>query len=309
MTFQPCRPATIKLLPYERAPSGGPLFLVCSHLVVGKDGVILPQDHMPRGAGLVQVDDALVAGPAEPQADIVLILHEIPVHQYVDVLQQLVGHLAATGAGLQNFRLIMVAGIAPNGLLGEQYLYILYKGQQFPLVLRFQRLAPQQRKAVDVLRLQAFQDLVADLLGKRFAIMEIPRHRIETVGAVAPAAGDKQAGAHALAVGDVAVLDGCVIHTGQTPLVDCGAPISCGAGRFRPYGHPQYTSFAAAPQAPGTFQVPFFHRCIAFLYTSSQIYQKTGVIFVTQFLDDGTPKSEYFVYSCFKTTISCGFVS
>ena len=167
---------------------------------------------MPCRAGGVHVNDALVAAAAKTQADIMLRFNKITVHQYVDVLQKFVGHLTAAGSGLHNIAFKGVARVTPDGLVGVQHLYIFNKGQQFALVFRLQRLAPQQRQAVDVARFQALQDLVANLLGEGCTIVEIPRHGIKTVGAAAAAARHKQTGAHTLAVGNVAVFYRCVIH-------------------------------------------------------------------------------------------------
>ena len=126
------------------------------HLVVCEDWIILPQHHMTGSAGAVHINDALIAGAAEPQADVVLVLHEVAVHEHIYILKELVGHLAASAAGPQNFLLKMVAGIAPDGLAGVQRLDVFDEGQQFPLVFRLERLAAQQRQAVDVARSQAF---------------------------------------------------------------------------------------------------------------------------------------------------------
>ena len=131
------------------------------HFVVGKQGVVLPRHNVSGGAGGVHINDALVAAAAEPQADVVLILHKIAVHQHVNILQKLVGHLTPPWTGLQNVALIGVAGVAPDSLVGVQCLYAFYKGQQGALVFRLQRLAPQQGQTVDVIRLQTLQNFVA----------------------------------------------------------------------------------------------------------------------------------------------------
>src|SRR5699024_11044638 len=95
----------------------------------------------------------------------------------------------------------------------------------------------------------------------------------------------------------------------HSPSMIHSTPISCGVWQFSPYGHPQHTSFKARPQAPHSRGHSIFYRKIVILYTSAQIYQKKQGIFVTNFLNDTTIKTEYFVYSCSKTTISCGFYS
>ena len=56
------------------------------HLVIRKNRVVLPKDDLSRRAGLVHVNDALVARTAEPQADIILVLHKFAVHQHIYIL-------------------------------------------------------------------------------------------------------------------------------------------------------------------------------------------------------------------------------
>lgn len=106
----------------------------------------------------------------------------------------------------------IVAGVAPDRLVGVQHLYIFNKGQQLPLVLRLKRLAAQQRKPIDVTGGQTLQYFIANFLGKRRTVAEIPCHGIEAVRAVAAAAGNEQARAHALPVGNITIFNGCVIH-------------------------------------------------------------------------------------------------
>ena len=70
----------------------------------------------------------------------------------------------------------------------------------------------QQRKPIDVTGGQTLQYFIANFLGKRRTVAEIPCHGIEAVRAVAAAAGNEQARAHALPVGNITIFNGCVIH-------------------------------------------------------------------------------------------------
>ena len=117
----------------------------------------------------------------------------------------------------------IVAGIAPDRFVRVKRLDIFDKGQQLALVLRLKRLSAQQRQAVDVAGCQTFKDLVANLLGEGRTIAKVPSHCIEAVGAVAAAARYKQAGAHALAVGNVTIFDRSVIHSGSPAGHPCPA--------------------------------------------------------------------------------------
>ena len=192
--------------------------------MVGKDRVILPQHRMARRPRGVEVQDALVARPAEAQADVVLVLEEGAVHQHVDQAEHLVGDLTPGMAGLQQLGFVDVAGIAPDGLVGIEHPHIVQEGHQRPLVLRLEGFPAQQRKPVDVLRGQAAQDLVAHRLVKGLAVVKIPGHGVEAVGAVPPAARDKQARADAFPVGDITVFDRCVIHSRILPSGSLGVP-------------------------------------------------------------------------------------
>ena len=57
--------------------------------LVARDVYKRQQYGVPGGAGGVQVNDALVAGAAEPQRNIVLCGDEFAVHQHIDQAQHL----------------------------------------------------------------------------------------------------------------------------------------------------------------------------------------------------------------------------
>ena len=72
-----------------RRPAGGYAIRPCNfplHRVIRKNRVILPQNDPARCAGLVHVNDALVARPAEAQTDVVLVLHKVAVHKHIYIL-------------------------------------------------------------------------------------------------------------------------------------------------------------------------------------------------------------------------------
>ena len=72
-----------------RRPAGGYAIRPCNfplHRVIRKNRVILPQNDPARCAGLVHVNDALVARPAEAQTDVVLVLHKVAVHEHIYIL-------------------------------------------------------------------------------------------------------------------------------------------------------------------------------------------------------------------------------
>ena len=132
---------------------------------------------------------------------------------YPEQLQQLIGHLAPGGAGLFAGELLPgVAGVAPHRFVRVQGLEVAHKGQQLPLVLRFHGFAAQQGKPGDVVRLAGGKHLVAGGFVKGLAVAEVPCHSIEAPRAVVAAAGHEYAGAHARAVGDVVIFNGCVVH-------------------------------------------------------------------------------------------------
>ena len=70
----------------------------------------------------------------------------------------------------------------------------------------------QQGDACNIVGLAGCKDLVAHSLVERLAVPEIPCHLVEAARAVVPAARNKDAGAHPRPIGNVVILDCCVIH-------------------------------------------------------------------------------------------------
>jgi len=193
-------------------------FLVPVHGVGGKHGFVLPPHRLPGGQRPGHIQQPLVAAAAEAQGDVVLCLHEFTVHQHIQQLQQLIGHLAPGGAGLFAGELLPgVAGVAPDCFVGVQGLEVAHKGQQLPLVFRLKGLAAQQGQPGNVVRLAGGEHLIAGGLVEGLAVGKIPGHGVEAAGAAVAAAGNKYAGAHAGPVGNVVILDGCVVHS-DTPI-------------------------------------------------------------------------------------------
>ena len=193
-------------------------FLVPVHGVGGKHGFVLPPHRLPGGQRPGHIQQPLVAAAAEAQGDVVLCLHEFTVHQHIQQLQQLIGHLASGQAGLLAGKLLPgVAGVAPHRFVGVQGLEVAHKGQQLPLVFRFKGLAAQQGQPGNVVRLAGGEHLIAGGLVEGLAVGKIPGHGVEAAGAAVAAAGNKYAGAHAGPVGNVVILDGCVVHS-DTPI-------------------------------------------------------------------------------------------
>ena len=115
----------------------------------------------PGGAGGVQVNDALVAGAAEPQRNIVLCGDEFAVHQHIDQAQHLVRHFAAGVAGLQKFGFVYIAGVAPDGFVGVQHPYFVQERHQRTLVFRLKGFAAQKGKPINIIRGKAAQNFIA----------------------------------------------------------------------------------------------------------------------------------------------------
>ena len=70
----------------------------------------------------------------------------------------------------------------------------------------------QQGDACNIVGLAGCKDLVAHSLVERLAVPEIPCHLVEAARAVVPAARNKDAGAHPRPIGNVVILNCCVIH-------------------------------------------------------------------------------------------------
>ena len=87
------------------------------------------------------------------------------------------------------------------------------------LVVRMERLPPQQGQPPDMLRSQGGQQRVHGLLGKRLSELEVPGLRIETAGTAVGTAGHEQRNPHAGTVGNIRFFQICVVHnallTGQ----------------------------------------------------------------------------------------------
>ena len=185
----------------------------------GEHLFVLPPHGLPGGKGLGYVQQTLVAAAAEAQGDVVFGLHESAVHQHIQQCQQLVGHLAPRGTGLFAGKLFpSVAGIAPHRFGRVQRLEVAHKGQQLPLVLRLKGFAAQQGEPGDIVRLAGGKYLVAHGLIKGLTVGKVPCHGVEAARTVVAAAGYKNAGAHPGAVGDIVILDVCVVHA-NVPVV------------------------------------------------------------------------------------------
>ena len=179
----------------------------------------------------------------------------------------------------------MVAGVAPDRLVGEQHLHVLHKGQQFPPGSPAQRARPPSRDSPSMYsgsRLSRI--LLRTSLVKGLPVLEIPRHRVEAVGAVPPAARYEQAGAHSHTVGDVAVFDGCIVHAGIL-LLSFTAPLYLVVSdHLYPMGT-HSIPVLPAPASPAPFRMPCFLSLYRlFVYIRSNLPKKRP-IFVTSFFE------------------------
>ena len=153
--------------------------------------------------------------------------HKAAVHQNIQQAQQLICDLTAGRAGNTAGQLLPgVAGIAPDALIRVQRPEVANKGQQFPLILRLKRLTAQQGDACNIVGLAGCKDLVAHGLVEGLTVPEIPCHLVEAARAVVPAARNKDAGAHPRPIGNVVILDCCVIHhrCSTRSLISCVRP-------------------------------------------------------------------------------------
>ena len=174
----------------------------------------VPDRDLPRLSGSVHVDDPLVPAAPELEGDVLQLLDEPPVYQYVDAGQHPVRCLApGIAAVMQQLVLQTEAGEAPDGLMGVLLPYLPQQGQQLPLVLRLEGLAAQHGQAVDKRLVQLGEDLRLRLIGKGLAVVEVPRLGLEAVGTVVGAAGDEQRHPHADPIGDITFFQLSVVHS------------------------------------------------------------------------------------------------
>ena len=179
----------------------------------GKHLFILPPDGGLCGKALGNIQKPLVGAAPEAQGDIVLGFHKAAVHQNIQQTQQLICDLTAGRAGNTAGQLFPgVTGIAPDALIRVQRPEVADKGQQLSLVLRLKRLTAQQGDACNIVGLAGCKDLVAHSFVEGLTVPEIPCHLVEAARAVVPAARNKDAGAHPRPIGNVVILDCCVIH-------------------------------------------------------------------------------------------------
>ena len=84
----------------------------------------------------------------------------------------------------------------------------------------------QQGDACNIVGLAGCKDLVAHGLVEGLTVPEIPCHLVEAARAVVPAARNKDAGAHPRPIGNVVILDCCVIHhrCSTRSLISCVRP-------------------------------------------------------------------------------------
>ena len=141
-----------------------------------------------------------------------LCLHEFTVHQHIDIGKELVRHFAARAAGGEEIRFIGVPRVAPDVLFRVELLHPAAELHEFPLVLRFHRLAPKEGESVDVRGFQHFDDLILSFLSVDVTVLEVPRLRLEAPLAVVRAAADEKRHPDAKTVCDVAVFDIPVVH-------------------------------------------------------------------------------------------------
>jgi len=80
------------------------------------------------------------------------------------------------------------------------------------LIGRFKRLAAQQCQTADIVRFQQFKKCFLRLRSEGLAVFKIPGLGLKAVFAAVGAAGDKQRHPDTLAVGDITVFDGTVMH-------------------------------------------------------------------------------------------------
>ena len=127
---------------------------------------------MTRFPGLIHVDQALVRGAAEGDHDILLRFHEFTVHEHVDIGKELIRHFAARAAGCQEIRFVGVPRVAPDVLFRVELLHPAAELHEFPLVIRFHRLAPEEREPVDVRGFQHLDDLILSFLSVDVTVLE-----------------------------------------------------------------------------------------------------------------------------------------
>lgn len=170
----------------------------------------LRQPDLSRRKGAGHVNDPLVAGPPEPQPQVLFRQDKGAVYQHVQSLQQLPAVFPDFSVGQL---LEEIAGVAPDALAGQLLPNPSHQLQNGGLVVRLEGLAPQEGQPPDVVRGQQGKDFFDFFFPKGGAVGKVPGLRVEALLAPVGAAGHKQGHPHPRAVGHVYLFDISVVHS------------------------------------------------------------------------------------------------
>ena len=138
----------------------------------------VPQDGSALGQGGTHGQDALVAGPPEPQPKVFQPNHKRTVYQNIQLLQQFPAVLPHAAGGQV---LKQIAGVAPDVLFRESGPHLTHKIQHGGLVGGVEGLAPQEGETFDIGLFQRLEDLTGLGLGEGLAVGEVPGLRVEAL--------------------------------------------------------------------------------------------------------------------------------
>ena len=178
-----------------------------------KHGAVAPQANLTRLASLGKVDETLVGRTAEAQRDVLLGLDEGAVNEHVDAVEQRVCHaLDVASAAWDKVSVVDVARVAPDILLGKLANDELAQREKLGLMLGLHGVPAQKRESPHIGGPKALDNLIGGLAREGQPVREVLRLAIEASRAVDAAARYEQGRPHAHAVGDIAVLDGSIVH-------------------------------------------------------------------------------------------------
>ena len=155
----------------------------------------------------LHIDDPLVFGAAEGQADIFFLQHEFSVHQDVQTGEHFVRTFASGAAFGKQVALQGIAGIAPDGFLWEPFPHPSEEGKQGTLICRLKGLAAEQGESVDIIRSQPGQDPLLRFFVERLSVGKIPGFGIEAFFTMMGTTGNEEGDPNSLSVCNITDFD------------------------------------------------------------------------------------------------------
>lgn len=127
-----------------------PLLAALLWLLLYGASAILPQGNGAAASRSGHVDQPLIRGTAEAQGNIVQCLHVPSVHEDIEKIEDLCGHLTARMRAWRCQLLVRKAGKRPHGFLRVGFPHTAKKRKKCALIRRLKRLAAEDSESADI---------------------------------------------------------------------------------------------------------------------------------------------------------------